>query len=62
MFNSGDRIKDLYKHLDILPSFGIVIIQIGSNDTPRDTAAQILKNMQTPLSGNLQQSATSTGI
>ena len=46
LFNSGDRIKDLHKHLDILPSFRIVVIQIGSNDIPRDNAAEILRNKQ----------------
>ena len=45
VFNSGDRIQDPYRHMDILPSFRIVN-QIGRNDSPRDSAAQILKNMQ----------------
>ena len=36
----------LEENLDILPSFWIVVIQIGSNDIPRDNAAEILRNIQ----------------
>ena len=28
LFNSGDKIEDLHKYLDIMPSFRTVIIQI----------------------------------
>ena len=34
-FKSGDRTKDLYKHMDISPSFRIVIIPIGINDAQK---------------------------
>ena len=46
VFNSGDRIKDLQKYMDIVHSFRIVIVQIGSNDTPISSASTILKEMQ----------------
>ena len=46
VFNSGDRIKDLQKYMDIVHSFKIVITQIGSNDTPISSASTILKEMQ----------------
>ena len=46
MMNSGDRIKDLQKYMDIGHSLRKVITQIGSNDTPISSASTILKEMQ----------------
>ena len=45
-FNSDDKIEDLHNYLDIIPSFRTVIIQIGSNNTPRDDISTILMKMQ----------------
>ena len=37
LFNFGDRIEDIFpKYGNLLPSFKLVIIQIGSNNCPKD--------------------------
>ena len=45
LFNSHDKIEDLHRYLEIIPSFRTVIIQIGSNNTARDEFSTILKKM-----------------
>ena len=46
LFNSGDKIKDLHKNLDIIQSFRTVIIHIGNNNNPKDDVSTILIKMQ----------------
>ena len=47
LFNSGDRIEDVFpKYGNLLPSFKLVIIQIGSNNCPKDDETAVLEKMQ----------------
>ena len=47
LFNSGDKIEDLLpKYGNLIPAFSLVIIQIGSNNCPRDDEATIMNKLQ----------------
>ena len=48
LFNSGDKIEDHFpKNQDVIPSFKLIIIQIGSNNCiVKDAAATIVTKMQ----------------
>ena len=46
LFNSGDKIEDLLpKHMEVIPSFNLIILQIGNNNS-RDNEVTILTKMQ----------------
>ena len=46
LFHSGDKIEDLFpKYKDVIPSFDLIIIQIGSNNS-LDNEVIILTEMQ----------------
>ena len=46
LFNSGDKREDLFpKYTDVVPSFNLIIIQIGSNNS-LDNEVTILTKMQ----------------
>ena len=46
LFNSGDKIEDLLpKYMEVIPSFNLIILQIGNNNS-RDNEVTILTKMQ----------------